>query len=459
MKSADIRRSFVDFFTAHGHQARPSSPLVPHGDATLLFTNAGMVQFKDYFTGAATPEFRRAVTVQKCLRVSGKHNDLENVGPSPRHHTFFEMLGNFSFGDYFKPEAIEWGWDLVTRVWGLPATHLFASVYEQDDEAFELWRKISGLPAERIVRCGEKDNFWAMGETGPCGPCSEIYVDRRPGEPAVEWEAGTDSGRYLEIWNLVFMQFERAAGGAMTPLPKPSIDTGAGLERVAAVLAGVDSNYDTDLFQPILEATATLAGTRYGADAGRDVSMRVVADHLRAVAFLLADGVIPSNEGRGYVLRRLLRRAVRHGMRLGFADPFLCRLLPTVDEAMAGVYAELTATRGAAVETIRTEEEKFLSTVAIGAQKVQEAIEEAKRSGRGTLSGEAGFRLYDTYGLPIQLLGEIAEEEKFGVDQAGFEAALAEQRERSRAAGSAAKRWGTRGIRTHGVRRIRKALG
>ncbi len=439
MRSADIRRSFVDFFTAHGHQARPSSPLVPHGDATLLFTNAGMVQFKDYFTGAATPDFRRAVTVQKCLRVSGKHNDLENVGPSPRHHTFFEMLGNFSFGDYFKPEAIEWGWDLVTRVWGLPAAHLFASVYEQDDEAFELWRRISGLPAERIVRCGEKDNFWAMGETGPCGPCSEIYVDRRPGEPAVDWEEGTDSGRYLEIWNLVFMQFERAAGGVMTPLPKPSIDTGAGLERVAAVLAGVDSNYDTDLFRPILEATATLAGTRYGADPGRDVSMRVVADHLRAVAFLLADGVIPSNEGRGYVLRRLLRRAVRHGMRLGFADPFLCRLLPTVDEAMAGVYAELAATRGAAVTTIRTEEEKFLATVAAGSQKVQEAIEEAKRAGRRTLSGEAAFRLYDTYGLPIQLLGEIAEEEKFGVDQAAFEAALAEQRERSRAAKSTTK--------------------
>ena len=440
MKSREIRQSFVDFFVSHDHRVVPSSPLVPHGDATLLFTNAGMVQFKDLFTGAATPDFRRAATVQKCLRVSGKHNDLENVGPSPRHHTFFEMLGNFSFGDYFKAEAIEWGWELVTKRWGLRPEHLFASVFEQDDEAFELWRKISGLPAERVVRCGEKDNFWAMGETGPCGPCSEIYVDRRPGEPQVAWEEGTDSGRYLEIWNLVFMQFERsksADGGIVTAsLPKPSIDTGAGLERVAAVLANVDSNYDTDLFGPILEGAATLAKTRYGASAERDVSLRVVADHLRAVAFLLADGVVPSNEGRGYVLRRLLRRAVRHGMRLGFEEPFLCRLLPLVDEAMAGHYTELAATRAASEATIRAEEEKFLATVATGSRMVQEEIEAAKRDGRRELAGATLFRLYDTYGLPIQLLEEIAQEEKFGVDRPGFEAALGEQRERSRAATS-----------------------
>jgi len=441
MKSAEIRSSFVDYFAERGHRRVPSSPLVPHGDATLLFTNAGMVQFKDYFTGAAAPDFRRAVTVQKCLRVSGKHNDLENVGPSPRHHTFFEMLGNFSFGDYFKAEAIEWGWDLVTRVWGLPKAQLFASVFERDDEAAELWARISGLPAARIVRCGEKDNFWAMGETGPCGPCSEIYVDRRPDLPEVGWEEGTDSGRYLEIWNLVFMQFERAAGGAMTPLPKPSIDTGAGLERVAAVLAGVDSNYDTDLFRPILDATATLAGTAYGRSAEADVSMRVVADHLRATAFLLADGVIPSNEGRGYVLRRLLRRAVRHGMRLGFEEPFLHRLLPVVDEAMAGAYAELAATRAASEATVRAEEEKFLATVATGSRMVQEAIEEARAAGSRVLAGAVAFRLYDTYGLPIQLLREIAEEEKFGIDEAGFEAALGEQRDRSRAAGGGAGQW------------------
>ena len=434
MRSSEIRQSFVDFFRERGHRPVASSPLVPHGDATLLFTNAGMVQFKDYFTGAARPEFPRAVTVQKCLRVSGKHNDLENVGPSPRHHTFFEMLGNFSFGDYFKPQAIEFGWDLVTRVWGLSPSHLFASVYEQDDEAAELWRKISGLPTGRIVRCGEKDNFWAMGETGPCGPCSEIYVDRRPDLPQVGWEEGTDSGRYLEIWNLVFMQYERSKDGTLTPLPKPSIDTGAGLERVAAVVAGVDSNYDTDLFQPILAGAASLAGTAYGRNAEHDTSLRVIADHLRATAFLLADGVIPTNDGRGYVLRRLLRRAVRHGMRVGFEEPFLCRLLPIVDEAMTGAYPELKATQSASAATIRAEEEKFFDTVAIGSRMVQEGIEEAKRAGRKVLSGEQVFRLYDTYGLPIQLLREIAEEERFAVDEAGFEAAIAGQRERSRAA-------------------------
>jgi len=443
MRSSEIRQSFVDYFHARGHRPVASSPLVPHGDATLLFTNAGMVQFKDYFTGAARPEFPRAVTVQKCLRVSGKHNDLENVGPSPRHHTFFEMLGNFSFGDYFKAEAIEFGWELVTGVWGLSPKHLFASVYEQDDEAAELWRKISGLAPERIVRCGEKDNFWAMGETGPCGPCSEIYVDRRPDLPAVAWEEGADSGRYLEIWNLVFMQYERAAGGTLTPLPKPSIDTGAGLERVAAVVAGVDSNYDTDLFQPILAGAAALAGTAYGRDAQHDTSLRVIADHLRATAFLLADGVIPTNDGRGYVLRRLLRRAVRHGMRVGFEEPFLCRLLPIVDEAMAGAYPELKATQSASTATIRAEEEKFFDTVAIGSRMVQEGIEEAKRAGRRELSGEQVFRLYDTYGLPIQLLREIAEEERFAVDEAGFEQAIAGQRERSRAAtGDSQKRLG-----------------
>ena len=441
MKSAEIRSSFADYFAERGHRRVASSPLVPRGDATLLFTNAGMVQFKDYFTGAATPEFRRAVTVQKCLRVSGKHNDLENVGPSARHHTFFEMLGNFSFGDYFKAEAIEWGWDLVTRVWGLPPGRLFASVFERDDEAFDLWLRISGLPEARVQRCGEKDNFWAMGETGPCGPCSEIFVDLHPERPAVGWETGTDSGRYLEIWNLVFMQFERDAAGKTTPLPRPSIDTGAGLERVAAVLAGVDSNYDTDLFRPILDAAATLAETAYGRDGEADVSLRVVADHLRAVAFLLADGVIPSNEGRGYVLRRLLRRAVRHGMRLGFDEPFLWRLLPVVDEAMAGAYPELGATRAASQATVRTEEEKFLATVAIGSRMVQEAIEETRAKGATRLPGEVTFRLYDTYGLPIQLLREIAEEEKFALDEAGFEAALAEQRQRSRAAGGGATDW------------------
>jgi alanyl-tRNA synthetase len=441
--ASDVRQSFLQFFEERGHRRVASSPLVPHGDATLLFTNAGMVQFKDFFLGLDKPESKRAATAQKCLRVSGKHNDLENVGPSPRHHTFFEMLGNFSFGDYFKAEAIEYGWDLVTRVWGLDPKVLSATVFEEDDEAAALWRKISGLPAERIHRCGKKDNFWAMGDTGPCGPCSEIFVDLAPHLPEVGWDEGTDSGRYLEIWNLVFMQFDRSADGVLTPLPNPSIDTGAGLERVTAVLQGVDSNYDTDLFQPILAATATLAKTAYGADRERDVSMRVIADHLRAVSFLLADGVIPGNEGRGYVLRRVLRRAVRHGMRLGFEEPFLHRLVPVLGEVMGEAYPELAATRAATVSTVRAEEEKFLSTVANASKQVQETIEEARRAGSRVLSGEAIFRAYDTFGLPIDVVREIAEEERFGLDEPGFEKALASQREKSReATGEAQKRLG-----------------
>ncbi|HEV8240534.1 MAG TPA: alanine--tRNA ligase [Thermoanaerobaculia bacterium] len=445
MQSKDVRQSFVDFFHARGHLHVPSAPLVPHGDPTLLFTNAGMVQFKDYFLGRETPPARRAVTAQKCLRVSGKHNDLENVGPSPRHHTFFEMLGNFSFGDYFKADAIEFGWQLVTGAWGLSPDVLAATVFEQDDEAAELWRRISGLPPERIHRCGAKDNFWAMGDTGPCGPCSEIFVDTRPGRPVVPWAEGTDSGRYLEIWNLVFMQYDRAQDGTMTPLPNPSIDTGAGLERVTAVLQGVASNYDTDLFAPIIAATAELSHRGYtGGDGADDVAMRVIADHLRAVSFLLADGVIPSNDGRGYVLRRILRRAVRHGMHLGFEEPFLHRLVPVLGEVMAGFYPELGASREATVTTVRAEEEKFLGTLAAGARQVQDAIERTRREGKSTLAGPAAFQLYDTHGLPLEIIREIAEEERFTVDEAGFQTALEEQRQRSRAAtGEQQKRLGS----------------
>jgi alanyl-tRNA synthetase len=439
MKSAEIRDSFIQYFAERGHRRVASAPLVPHGDPTLLFTNAGMVQFKDYFLGSATPGFPRAVTAQKCMRVSGKHNDLENVGPSPRHHTFFEMLGNFSFGDYFKAEAIDFGWDLVTRVWGLPADRLFATVFEEDDEAFDLWLKVSGLSAERVRRCGVEDNFWAMGETGPCGPCSEIFVDLHPERPHEEWEDGTESGRYLEIWNLVFMQLDRAADGSTTPLPKPSIDTGAGLERLAAVLQGVESNYDSDLFQPILAAAAALAGRRYGESPEVDVSLRVVADHLRAVTFLLADGVIPGNEGRGYVLRRVLRRAVRHGMGLGFEEPFLHRLVPVVGEVLGGAYPELGATERASSATVEAEEAKFLSTVAVASRQVQEAVEEARERGTDTLAGATLFRFYDTYGLPLELLREIAEEERIGLDEEGFQRALEEQRARSRAAGAGGK--------------------
>ena len=436
MNSQDIRQSFVDFFAQRGHAAVPSAPLVPHGDPTLLFTNAGMVQFKDYFLGSDEPPSKRAVSVQKCLRVSGKHNDLENVGPSPRHHTFFEMLGNFSFGDYFKEEAIEFGWDLVTRVWGLPPERLFATVYEQDDEAAALWTKVSGIDPQRVFRCGVKDNFWAMGETGPCGPCSEIFVDIHPDRPAVDFFEGSESGRYLEIWNLVFMQFSRDDSGQQEPLPNPSIDTGAGLERVAAVLQAVDSNYDTDLFQPILRAAAAVADRSYGVDPADDVSMRVIADHLRAVTFLLADGVIPGNEGRGYVLRRILRRAVRHGMRLGLEEPFLNRLVPVLGEVMGEQYPELGQTESASVATIHTEEEKFLSTVAIASRQVQDAIEEARGTGSSSLDGEAVFRFYDTFGLPIELIEEIAEEERFGIDREGFEKALDAQRHRSRSSGA-----------------------
>ena len=436
MNSQDIRQSFLEFFRERGHLQIASSPIVPHGDPTLMFTNAGMVQFKDVFLGLEEAKHPRAVTVQKCLRVSGKHNDLENVGPSRRHHTFFEMLGNFSFGDYFKEDAISFGWDLVTRVWGLPSAHLFASVFEEDDEAARLWAKISDLPAERIVRCGAKDNFWAMGETGPCGPCSEIFVDLEPDQPKIPFAEGDASGRYLEIWNLVFMQFERDASGKATPLPNPSIDTGAGLERVTSVLQGVKSNYDTDLFQGVLRAAASLADTDYGRDPGADVSLRVIADHLRATAFLLADGVIPGPDGRGYVLRRLLRRAVRHGMRIGLEEPFLHRLVPVLDETMGSHYRELAKTRQATEATVLAEEEKYLHTRAAGARRVQEAIDRTRAAGRSALSGDELFQLYDTYGQELEAVREIAEEEQLGLDETAFAARLENRRETSRAATS-----------------------
>ncbi len=434
MNSQEIRQSFIDFFHERGHKHLPSAPLVPHGDTTLMFVNAGMVQFKDAFLGREQPAAPRVVTSQKCLRVSGKHNDLTNVGPSPRHHTFFEMLGNFSFGDYFKDEAIRFGWELVTDVWGLPKEHLFATVFEEDDEAHELWRKISGLPEDRVLRCGKKDNFWAMGDTGPCGPCSEIFVDFRPDLPHEPWQQGTDSGRYLEIWNLVFMQFNRDASGEMTPLPNPSIDTGAGLERVTAALERVESNYDTDLFQPILAAAAEIAGTAYGRDDQADVSLRVIGDHLRAVAFLLADGVIPAPDGRGYVLRRLLRRALRHGMRLGLEDPFLHRLVPVLDGVMGGYYQELAKTREASEATVREEEEKYLATRAMGARRIQEAIDRTRDAGLGAMSGDEAYRLYHTYGQELEAIREIAEEEQLGIDEERFTILLEEQKERNRKA-------------------------
>ncbi len=432
MLSSEIRQSFIDYFVERDHRHEPSAPLVPHGDATLLFTNAGMVQFKNYFLGVEKPPQPRAVTSQKCMRVSGKHNDLENVGPSPRHHTFFEMLGNFSFGDYFKDDAIRYAWELVTDGWGLDPENLYATVFEDDDEAEALWLELSSLPKDRVVRCGAEDNFWAMGDTGPCGPCSEIFIDRSPELPKVPFVEGEEAGRYLEIWNLVFMQFDRDESGTMEPLPKPSIDTGSGLERVAAALQGVPSNYDTDLFQPILRHAAQIAGRAYGDADDADTSLRVIADHLRATSFLITDGVIPSNEGRGYVLRRILRRAVRHGMRLGLEEPFLAQLVPTLEGVMGQAYPQLGEGRSSLESVLTTEETKFLETLAVGSQRVQEAIEDAKGRGESTLPGAAVFRLYDTYGLPLETVVEIAEEEQMQVDHAGFETALEEQRNRSR---------------------------
>ncbi len=444
MKANDVRQSFLDYFADRGHRRADSAPLVPQDDPTLLFVNAGMVPFKNQFLGRETPESPRAVSCQRCLRVSGKHNDLENVGPSARHHTFFEMLGNFSFGDYFKEDAIRFGWELVTEGYGLPPSRLFATVFREDDEAWNLWSKISTLPDERILRCGEKDNFWAMGDTGPCGPCSEIFVDLYPDRPLVDWEEGDRTGRYLEIWNLVFMQFERGDDGELRDLPNPSIDTGAGVERIASVLQGVRSNYHTDLFQPILRAAAELAGTRYGgissgaASSGgssdADVSLHVIADHLRAVNFLLADGVIPGNEGRGYVLRRILRRALRHGLRLGLEEPFLYRLGPVLEEVMGATNPQLAATRDANAATVQAEEEKFLATLASGSSHMQAEIEAARGRGDRQLSGAVVFQLYDTHGLPLEVIREIAEEERMQLDDAGYEVELEKQRTRSRQA-------------------------
>ncbi len=435
MKGSDIRASFLDFFEARGHRVAASAPLVPQSDPTLLFTNAGMVPFKNFFQGTSVPPHPRLATTQKCLRVSGKHNDLENVGPSSRHHTFFEMLGNFSFGDYFKAEAIELAWDLVTAVWEMNPEHIFATVYEEDDEAFDLWLRLSTLPEQRIVRCGKEDNFWAMGDTGPCGPNSELHIDRFPELPQVPWKEGSESGRYFEFWNLVFMQFDCGEDGELRPLPAPSIDTGAGLERVTALMQQVHSNYDTDLFRPLLEAAAELAAVSYGEDDASDLSLRVVVDHLRAVGFLLADGVIPGNEGRGYVLRRILRRAVRHGLRLGLEEPFFHRLLPQLAEVMS-VYPELAATEEASVATVKAEEEKFLSTVAAGERHVQDVVEQARGEGRSQLRGDEAFRLYDTFGLPVEMIREILEEEGLTLDEVGFEESLSDQRARSRTATS-----------------------
>jgi len=433
-KSAqELRQAFIRYFEQHGHQAVPSSPLIPQADPTLLFTNAGMNQFKRVFLGEETRAYKRAVSAQKCLRAGGKHNDLENVGYTRRHHTFFEMLGNFSFGDYFKEDAIKFGWEFLTQTVGLDKSRLWVTIFREDDDAELLWKKI-GISPSRIVRCGEKDNFWQMADTGPCGPCSEIHFDRGTAVPGDDQPNG-EGDRVIEIWNLVFMQFNRDASGTLHPLPKPSIDTGMGLERLAAVAQGVYSNYDSDLFRPLLATIANRAGTEYGKKEQADRSMRVVADHLRAITFLMADGILPSNEGRGYVLRRILRRAARHGRLLGIVEPFLYELTTAVVQQMGGAYSELRSAAATVAEATRGEEERFIATLDQGLPILNDMIAKTRSAGRTVLPGPEVFKLYDTYGFPMDLITEACREQGMTVDEQGFDAAIEEQRNRARKTG------------------------
>ena len=427
----DIRRSFLDYFASAGHEAVPSAPLVPYNDPTLMFVNAGMVPFKNVFTGLETRATPRAASSQKCVRAGGKHNDLDNVGYTARHHTFFEMLGNFSFGDYFKEQAISHAWTLLTKEWGLAPDKLTATVYHTDDEAAGLWRKIAGLPEERIIRIATSDNFWSMGDTGPCGPCSEIFYDHGahiPGGPP--GSPDEDGDRFIEIWNLVFMQFERAADGSRTELPKPSIDTGMGLERIAAVMQGVHDNYDIDTFKALIEASEGLTGIK--AEGENRASHRVIADHLRSTSFLLADGVLPSNEGRGYVLRRIMRRAMRHAHLLGAKQPLMHRLVGALVTEMGAAYPELARARALIEETLEREEVQFRRTLHNGLKLLDEATEGLDAGGE--LPGETAFKLYDTFGFPYDLTEDALRARNIGVDKAGFDAAMARQKAAARAA-------------------------
>lgn len=430
MKSSnDIRQSFIDFFKSKGHTEVPSSSLVPSNDPTLLFTNAGMVQFKDLFLGREKRDYQRAVSSQRCVRAGGKHNDLENVGYTARHHTFFEMLGNFSFGDYFKREAIGFAWEYLTKVLQIPEEKLWITVYEDDDEAADIWLKEIGIAKERFSRCGDKDNFWSMGDTGPCGPCSEIFYDHGadvPGGPPGSADAELD--RYIEIWNLVFTQFDRGSDGELKPIPHPSVDTGMGLERITAVMQHVHNNYDIDLFQHLINATRDLAGN----NELELTSSRVVADHIRSCAFLITDGVIPANEGRGYVLRRIIRRAIRHGNKLGFKQPFFHKLVAPLEEVMGAAYPELDKAREHIERVLLAEEERFAETLEQGLKVLDEVI--AKVGKQKQIAGDDVFRLYDTYGFPVDLTADIARERGLGVDMDGFNKAMAEQRKRARAA-------------------------
>ncbi len=435
MRSSELRKLFLDYFAERGHKVVPSSPLVPRNDATLLFTNAGMVQFKGVFLGDEKRDYKRAVSSQKCMRAGGKHNDLENVGHTARHHTFFEMLGNFSFGDYFKKEAIAFAWELLTVVIKLPKEKLWVTIYKDDDEAFDLWRNVAKVPADRIVRLGEKDNFWQMGDTGPCGPCSEILIDQGPEVSCGKstCAVGCDCDRYLEIWNLVFMQYNRDESGKLTPLPKPSIDTGMGLERLAAVTQGVKSNFETDLFKPLIKQIAERAGVPYHKDHQADISYQVIADHLRAITFLVSDGVLPSNEGRGYVLRRVIRRASRYGKLIGIDKPFLYRLTGVVVDEMRDAYPELADSREHVAKVTLLEEERFASTLDAGLALLNDTVAKLKAGGKNVVPGDVLFKLYDTFGFPLDLAADMARDMELTLDEEGYRRSMEEQRTKARA--------------------------
>jgi alanyl-tRNA synthetase len=434
MTGNEIRQRYLDYFKKHGHRVVRSSSLVPQDDPTLLFTNAGMVQFKRTFLGEEKRDYNRATTSQKCVRAGGKHNDLENVGYTARHHTFFEMLGNFSFGDYFKEKAVDFAWDLLTNGYGLPAEKLWASVYLDDDEAYDLWTRRIGIPEARMVRLGEEDNFWAMGDTGPCGPCSEIHLDRGDeygcGRP--DCDVACDCDRFLEIWNLVFMQFNRDASGTMTPLPKPSIDTGLGLERMASIIQGVDTNFETDLIYPIIRRTEALAAKPFGQSESDDVAMKVIADHSRAAAFLIGDGVLPSNEGRGYVLRRIMRRAIRYGRNIGLTKPFLHETARVVFDIMEPAYPDLKAASAFITNVIENEEYRFSETLDNGLRVLNDALAEIRVRGDNEVPGDLIFKLYDTFGFPVDIVRDVVRDEGLSLDAVGFEARMDQQRRQSR---------------------------
>ncbi len=459
MTGNEVRRKFLEYFRKHHHKIVRSSSLVPQDDPTLLFTNAGMVQFKRAFLGEEKRGYVRATTSQKCVRAGGKHNDLENVGYTARHHTFFEMLGNFSFGDYFKEKAIEFAWDLLTNGYGLPGEKLYASVYLDDDEAYDLWHKHIGIPEERVVRFGEKDNFWAMGDTGPCGPCSELLLDRGEeyGCDRPDCRVGCECDRYLEIWNLVFMQFNRDASGKMTPLPKPSIDTGLGLERMVTLLQDVPTNYETDLLLPIIQKAEDLSEKKMGESAEYDVAMKVIADHSRAAAFLIGDGVLPSNEGRGYVLRRIMRRAIRYGRNIGLNKPFLDVTASVVFDIMKDAYPELMASKAFITNVIHNEETRFSETLDFGLTLLNDTLSDLKAQGNNRVPGSVIFKLYDTYGFPVDIVRDVVRDKKMVLDMDGFESAMEAQRERSRsviafsALGDAYRELSAKGIKSEFV--------